>query len=67
MYKRQKQYSREDKRSYSLCITEEGKKELDSMYYYYLGPLYELKDSLGEDDFNQLMELISRACRCKKE
>lgn len=57
----EKQYSRNDKRSYFLKITEEGKQELDSMYYYYLGPIYELQKNLGEEDFKRLMELINKA------
>jgi len=57
----EKQYSREDKRSYFLKITDEGRQELESMCYYYLGPIYELQRNLGEEDFNQLMELIYKA------
>ena len=57
----EKQFSREDKRSYFLKITDEGRQELESMCYYYLGPIYELQRNLGEEDFNQLMELIYKA------
>jgi len=56
-----KLYNRDDKRSYSLKITEKGKKELDSMYHYYLGPLYELQENLGEEEFDLLIELIEKA------
>lgn len=57
----EKQYSREDRRSYFLMITDEGKQELDSMYSYYMDPLYELQKNLGEEDFERLMELIYKA------
>ena len=56
----EKLYSTEDKRSYFLKITEAGKKELDTMYYYYLGPLYDLKEHLGKDDYTELIRLIQK-------
>ena len=57
----EKTYNEGDKRSYFLKVSETGKEELDSMYYYYLNPLYALKKGLGEADYGQLMELIDRA------
>lgn len=51
----------EDKRSYTLIITEKGKKEIDDMYYYYLNPLYTLKGNMTEEDFEQLFKLIRQA------
>lgn len=51
----------EDKRSYTLIITEKGKKEIDDMYYYYLNPLYTLKENMTEEDFEQLFKLIRQA------
>lgn len=51
----------EDKRSYTLLITEKGKKEIDDMYYYYLNPLYELKENMEEEEFEQLFKLIKQA------
>ncbi|MGF0065250.1 MarR family winged helix-turn-helix transcriptional regulator [Lachnospiraceae bacterium SGI.085] len=50
-----------DKRSYKLRVTDEGKKEIDRMYYYYLNPLYVLKEGMGEDRFEELFELIFEA------
>ncbi|MBS7008091.1 MarR family winged helix-turn-helix transcriptional regulator [Anaerostipes sp.] len=61
-----KLYNRGDKRSYSLKITEEGKEELDRMYHYYLGPLYELQENLGEENFELLMKLIEKANKRKQ-
>lgn len=57
----EKVYNKVDKRSYFLKITEEGKEELDSMYYYYLDPLYELQENLGKESYQQLMKLINMA------
>lgn len=57
----QKQYDRADRRSYSLTATEDGKKELDAMYRYYLGPLYELREAMGGEDFLELAGRIRRA------
>ncbi|MFR5919065.1 MarR family winged helix-turn-helix transcriptional regulator [Eubacterium ventriosum] len=51
----------EDKRSYTFIITEKGKKEIDDMYYYYLNPLYTLKENMTEEDFEQLFKLIRQA------
>ena len=51
----------EDKRSYTLIITEKGKKEIDDMYYYYLNPLSTLKGNMTEEDFEQLFKLIRQA------
>lgn len=56
-----KQYDREDGRSYSLRITEQGKEELDHLYYYYLSPLYRIKEGLGEEQFTELLRLIREA------
>lgn len=50
-----------DKRSYKLRVTDEGKKEIDRMYYYYLNPLYVLKEGMGEDRFEELFQLIFEA------
>ena len=57
----EKGHNQEDKRSYFLKITEKGKEELDSMYYYYLNPLYALKENLGKKDYRQLITLINAA------
>ena len=57
----EKIHTNEDKRSYTLIITEKGKKEIDDMYYYYLNPLYTLKENMTEEDFEQLFKLIRQA------
>ena len=44
-----------------FIITEKGKKEIDDMYYYYLNPLYTLKENMTEEDFEQLFKLIRQA------
>ena len=57
----EKIHTNEDKRSYTLIITGKGKKEIDDMYYYYLNPLYTLKENMTEEDFEQLFKLIRQA------
>ena len=57
----EKIHTNEDKRSYTLIITEKGKKEIDDMYYYYLNPLYALKENMAEEEFEQLFKLIKQA------
>lgn len=57
----EKRRKKEDLRSYVLKITEIGKKELDSTYYYYLEPLYKLKRNLGKEKFQILLKLIEEA------
>lgn len=52
-----------DRRSYELHVTEEGKREIDRMYHYYLNPLYVLKEGMGEERFEELFELILEANR----
>lgn len=50
-----------DKRSYFISITEEGREKLDSMYGYYLGPIYELRRKLGEEEFIKMMSYIEKS------
>lgn len=63
----EKQYSESDHRSYFLTVTEKGKMELDSLYNYYLEPIYILKDRMGEEAFSRLTELIDTANRILEE
>ena len=56
-----KEYSMKDRRSYCLKITEEGRKELEHTYGYYLSPVYKLREHLGEKDFHELTRLIQKA------
>lgn len=50
-----------DRRSYGIRVTEEGKEEVDRMYYYYLDPLYILREQMASDDFEKLFSLIEEA------
>lgn len=50
-----------DKRSYSLSITHSGEAELKRIYNHYLGPIYELKRKLGDEEFFKLMSSIENA------
>ena len=50
-----------DKRSYFLSITELGREKLDAIYKHYLGPIYELRRRLGEEEFFQLIKYIEEA------
>ncbi len=56
----EKLYDRQDKRSYSLRITSEGKDELDSMYHYYLEPVYGMREALDEAEFQQFIGLVRK-------
>lgn len=50
-----------DKRSYSILITDLGRAEIDKVYKFYLGPIYELRRKLGDDDFLKLIYYIEQA------
>ena len=50
-----------DKRSYFISITELGKEQLDNIYKHYLGPIYDLRRKLGEENFSELMTRIEEA------
>ena len=56
-----KEKDENDKRSYVIRVTDSGKEEIDRMYYYYMNPLYELKEKMSESRFEQLFELIEEA------
>lgn len=49
-----------DKRSYSLLITDSGRKYLNDIYTYYLEPIYHLKKNLSTKEFEQLIKLIKK-------
>ena len=40
---------------------DDGKEEVDRMYYYYLDPLYTLREQMTSDDFEKLFRLIEAA------
>ena len=42
-------------------MTEAGKEEVDRMYYYYLDPLYILREQMETEDFEKLFSLIEKA------
>lgn len=50
-----------DGRSYFVEITDLGREKLDEIYGYYLGPIYELRRRLGEEEFFKLIEVIEGA------
>ncbi|RDY28266.1 MarR family transcriptional regulator [Romboutsia weinsteinii] len=50
-----------DKRSYSISITDLGIEEIDKIYTYYLEPIYKLRKKLGDEEFFELMFCIERA------
>lgn len=56
-----KERTLDDRRSYGIRVTEEGKEEVDRMYYYYLDPLYILREQMAPDDFEKLFSLIEEA------
>lgn len=56
-----KQPNSSDKRSYTLSLTEYGNRELNETYRYYLEPIYTLRRTLGEEDFQALAALIRKS------
>ena len=62
-----KEQDPKDKRSYFLILTEEGKKELNNTYQYYLEPVYKIWRHPGEAQFGELMKLINLANRASQE
>ena len=56
-----KEYSKEDKRSYTLHITGKGDQELQQAYQHYLQPIYKLRRTLGEERFQSLLTQIKEA------
>ena len=50
-----------DKRRYFIALTSLGEQQLDSIYKYYLTPIYTLRKSLGEEAFFELMKAIENA------
>lgn len=60
-------YDKEDRRSYSLWITGEGRAELDGMCRYYLEPVYELERQMDGNEVEELFRLINRANEIMRE
>lgn len=56
-----RRYDREDRRSYSLWITEKGSTELDGMFRYYLEPVYELERQMEKESLQQFFRLMKDA------
>lgn len=56
-----KQYSKKDKRSYTLHITEKGNHEMAQAYRHYLEPVYRLRRTIGEERFQSLTTQIKEA------
>lgn len=56
-----------DKRSYALVMTESGKNLVESTFVEYLKSYDRLKGRMGQESFNQLIELIQVANRILEE
>lgn len=56
-----------DKRSYFLNITELGRTEIESLYAYYLKPIYQLRRHVGEESFAELIRIIRQSNEAMKE
>lgn len=56
-----------DKRSYSVCISEMGRKELQKIYEFYLSPIYKLRKKLGDEEFFKLISSIEKANKIMNE
>ena len=50
-----------DRRSYSISITKSGLDKINSIYQYYLSPIYELRRMMGDKSFVELMSYIDEA------
>ncbi len=50
----------QDERSYTLIMTETGKKELSASYYAILKPFYEMRRRMGPE-FDALFDLVCKA------
>lgn len=59
--------SEEDRRSYTIRVTEAGHEELRQTYQYYLGSIYRLRQEMGEENFRQLTELIRQGSEIMKK
>lgn len=58
-----KRTSTKDRRSYFLQITPSGSEEVKATYTGYLKPIYQLRRTLGDADFETLLKLICKANR----
>ena len=56
-----KKKSTTDKRSYSIVVTQKGKKEIDNAYQYYMEPIYHLQKEMGKEDLETLFSTIEQA------
>ena len=50
-----------DRRSYCISITKLGLEHINSIYEYYLSPIYELNRLMGDEAFIKLMSYIEEA------
>ena len=55
-----KKKSTTDKRSYSIVVTQKGKKEIDNAYQYYMEPIYRLQKEMGKEDLETLFPRLNR-------
>ncbi len=62
-----KRPSEVDKRSYTLCITDKGKKLVDSTFFEYYKSIEKLREKMGEGDFEEFIKLMEIANRILEE
>ena len=53
-----------DRRSYTLALTEAGRRALEESYEAYLAPVYRMRQALGRERFEQLMNCVVEANWC---
>lgn len=56
----QKHQSLDDKRSYSICVTEAADQLINETLKVYYGLIEAMRETLGKEDFKQLMDLLQR-------
>ena len=56
-----KKQSLEDKRSYTVCLTDKAEKLVKTTHDEYFKAIEVLKDKMGTDDFERLIELLDIA------
>ncbi|MGL5330275.1 MAG: MarR family winged helix-turn-helix transcriptional regulator [Peptostreptococcaceae bacterium] len=50
-----------DKRSYLISITQSGEEELQKIYKHHLEPIYQLRKTIGDNAFFELIKYIEKA------
>lgn len=63
----QKHKNINDKRSYTLTVTDEGKRLIKEINEVYLGSIYKLQTELGDDEFKVFLRTMKKANDILKE